>query len=73
MTDLYAENNRMMLDEIKQLKEAIGVLRASAGVAFSHWDNDQDSKVGKWLAALSGELPLYSKDVTDALALAEGE
>ena len=38
-------------------------LRAVAAETFDHWDADQDSKVGKVLSALDGELRGYDKRI----------
>lgn len=47
-----------MHDEIlAALKDSVSV----AKTARDHWDKDQDSKVGKYLIALSGGLPGYDK------------
>ena len=44
---------------IAELEEALEFARLVAREAYEHWDNDNDSKVGKMLSALSGYLPGY--------------
>lgn len=47
---------------------------ALADRAHTHWDNDQDSKVGKILAAMAGHLKKYAPESTAihaAIAAAE--
>lgn len=51
-----------------QLRSAIEILRQYASKTRDYWDRDEDSKVGKRLAAMSGELKGYDVDVDEALA-----
>lgn len=52
---------------IKQLEEALRVMKYWSGETHKKWDADEDSKVGKWLAAMSGVTGILS-DIDDALA-----
>ena len=62
----------------KQRDELLAALNDAvqiAKVAHEYWDRDQDSKVGKYLMALAGNLPGYSAltdGVHKAIASAKG-
>ena len=53
----------MANEVVKQRDELLAALNDAvqiAKVAHEYWDRDQDSKVGKYLMALAGNLPGYS-------------
>lgn len=55
--------------EIERLRDALRYMRGLADEVHSHWDADNDSKVGKLLLAMSGRLPKYRDDIDKVLAL----
>lgn len=56
-------------DEVREaLETALRLMHTTrhiAIIAHGHWDNDEDSKVGKLLLALSGMLPKYRPDIDE--------
>ena len=52
----YNETIRQRDELLAALNDAVQI----AKVAHEYWDRDQDSKVGKYLMALAGNLPGYS-------------
>lgn len=46
--------------EASELLDALRKVTEWAEMVLDHWDNDRDSKVGKHLAAMSGNLRNYS-------------
>lgn len=57
----------------KARAEAWAVIEAAIRETHDHWDNDRDSKVGKMLMALGGELPRYRHDIDEARAALAGQ
>lgn len=53
------------------LLSALKTMVRVADQALDHWDNDQDSKVGKYLSAMSGHLKNYRADLTAVHAIIE--
>ena len=54
--------------EVAKLREALWTYKRVAAEAFDHWDADRDSKVGKTLRAMAGDLRGYRADLDAALA-----
>ncbi len=54
----YGERSKLE-SQCGDLQDALDDAVSVAKTAFEHWDNDQDSKVGKYLLALAGRLPGY--------------
>jgi hypothetical protein len=46
------------------LHEALRIMVSVSNEAHTHWDEDRDGKVGKFLAAMSGHLKGYRADLT---------
>jgi len=66
-----------LCDKISQLesdnrKLRVGLWRLSSWAerAYDHWDSDDDSKVGKILLSMAGELPGYSAEIDEILTYA---
>jgi hypothetical protein len=51
------ESNKGLLEELKTVVQV-------AKEAHAHWDADRNAKVGKYLIALCGDLPLYDARIT---------
>ena len=64
-----AARNEMpkLIEKIERLKKAIWLLKTYAGETYRYWDTDQDSKVGKRLAAMAGFSPGYNEKIDEAL------
>lgn len=61
-----------MEEENKRLRAALGTLIDYIKVTHDYWDDDQDHKVGKRLAAMSGDLQGYDAAIDSVHALIEG-
>ncbi len=61
-------------EEARNMREALEKAQQIAREAYTHWDADRDSKVGKLLAALGGTRGIRPDfdTLTDALARGEG-
>lgn len=57
---------------VEGLERAFDTLVKAADDAFRHWDRDEDSKVGKILASMSGHNRCYRLDVDQAIAERRG-
>lgn len=66
-SDIYIERLEQRIAELEHMCAELGAaLKASRKVsadAFGFWNTDQDSKVGKILRAMSGDLPRYRNDI----------
>lgn len=69
VVNLFREAPAAAINE--QLLEALKAAIRLANEAFNHWDNDNDSKVGKILAAMAGWSTNYSEDANKLHAAIE--
>lgn len=65
----------LLINQRDELLEALESVKTVAESAFTEWDNDRDTKVGKYLIALCGNLPGYDKrtdEIHAAIASVKG-
>jgi hypothetical protein len=62
--------DKALCDAVKPYGEALKKMHGLAKETRAQWDKDQDSKVGKWLAAMSGCKGIRD-DADEALAVLE--
>lgn len=64
-----AEANAHLIAAAPELLAALQEVVMLAQEMHTHWDNDRDIKVGKYLLALSGQLPGYDKRTNELHAV----
>ena len=70
------EANACLIASAPELLEALESMVLLAMEMFEHWDSDNEPKVGKYLLAISGQLPGYDKRTDElhaSIAKARGE
>jgi len=57
--DSLKEQIAILNDQKNELLDALLMCADVASEVYIHWDNDRNTKVGKYLLALAGNLPRY--------------